>query len=805
MSYRLFAVCLLLALVTACGGAKEREAKYLQRGKALFEQGDFVKAQLEFRNVLQINPDAADAQYYLGLIAEQEGDWQQAFARFRRVTEQKPDFVPAHIRLGHLYLLAGEVDRAEEAAATAARLEPDATDLYPLRAAIFLRRGQLGPAREQAEAALARVPDHVAAAIALASVQEREGDADAAIATLDRSVALNRGNISLRLFKIKINLDRGHFDDAVATYRELMTVQPTVFGHRAALAQLFINRGRLDDAEAVLREAIAAKVGGEQAKLALVDLLVHRDGVAVGERELKTLMADEPDVYAYAFKLAELYATNDRSVEAEAVLSGIVARDGTGPNGLNARAALAKLAAAKGDPERARKLLSEILKEDPANADALLLRGTLLLAAGDKDGAVADARAVLRNAPRSPKALRLLADAQLRGNDSTLAMDTLAQLIEVDPDNAFAHEALAALHVHRGNLDKGLDLLNAELSRTPQRPQALLSKAEILIAQRKWDEADATIQAILALPDRKFDGEVLAGRRFQAMGRTDDAVRAFEQARALKPAAPEPLTGIVQSYLAANKPDAALAVLRKAAAAAPQDAFVQNLLGEVLTRSNHADATEATAAFRRAIALKADWFVPYLNLGNMLLASGEAVEGLATFRDGLDHMPDNETLLFALASGEERSGDAGAAIETYEKILNLRPQAEVAANNLAALLADFRYTDKAALDRALALAKPFETSDNPFYLDTLGWVLYRRGDAQQARIYLERAVGIRSDVPVVHYHLGMTFAKMGDTKGAVAELAKATASDARYQGLDEAKSMLSVLREKTSQATLPER
>ncbi len=40
----------------------------------------------------------------------------------------------------------------------------------------------------------------------------------------------------------------------------------------------------------------------------------------------------------------------------------------------------------------------------------------------------------------------------------------------------------------------------------------------------------------------------------------------------------------------------------------------------------------------------------------------------------------------------------------------------VAANNLAALIADFEPEDKARLARALELAKPFDTSKNPFYL-----------------------------------------------------------------------------------------
>jgi Flp pilus assembly protein TadD len=289
------------------------------------------------------------------------------------------------------------------------------------------------------------------------------------------------------------------------------------------------------------------------------------------------------------------------------------------------------------------------------------------------------------------------------------------------------------------------------------------------------------------------------------MGRTEDAVRAFEQARALRPDAPEPMTGIAQSYLAADKSNEAIAALRKATAAAPQDAFVRNLLGEVLSRGSRPDEAEAAAAFREAIALKGDWFVPYLNLGNMLEANGKSAEGRAVLRQGLERIPGNETLLFALAGAEERTGNPEAAVPIYERILSLRPQSEVAANNLAAILADLRKSDRVALERAFALAKPFETSDNPFYLDTLGWVLYRRGDPQQARLYLERAIGIRADVPVIQYHLGMVLAQLGEARAAEAALARAVIAGAAYPGLDEARAMLALLREKTSQVPAPAR
>jgi len=72
------------------------------------------------------------------------------------------------------------------------------------------------------------------------------------------------------------------------------------------------------------------------------------------------------------------------------------------------------------------------------------------------------------------------------------------------------------------------------------------------------------------------------------------------------------------------------------------------------------------------------------------------------------------------------------------------------------LLADYR-TDRASLERALTLANQFEGSNNPAFVDTLGWVYYRLGELDKAIPLLEKAVENASQVPILRYHLGMAY------------------------------------------------
>ncbi|MGB7949410.1 MAG: tetratricopeptide repeat protein [Candidatus Binatia bacterium] len=121
---RIGAMLIALFILVTCGGAEEREQKYLERGKDFYEHGDYVKASLEFKNALQINPKGIDALFYLGLIDEKQGEFRTAFSKFNMVVSRKPDHIDAHLKLGNYYLLAGKIEDAVQHAETAKKLDP---------------------------------------------------------------------------------------------------------------------------------------------------------------------------------------------------------------------------------------------------------------------------------------------------------------------------------------------------------------------------------------------------------------------------------------------------------------------------------------------------------------------------------------------------------------------------------------------------------------------------------------------------------------------------------------------------------
>jgi tetratricopeptide (TPR) repeat protein len=75
------------------------------------------------------------------------------------------------------------------------------------------------------------------------------------------------------------------------------------------------------------------------------------------------------------------------------------------------------------------------------------------------------------------------------------------------------------------------------------------------------------------------------------------------------------------------------------------------------------------------------------------------------------------------------------------------------------------------LDVALSLAQTARRGlpDSPSVADTLGWIYYQKGAYQSAIGLLQEALKLQEknnkmpDNPDIHYHLGMAYAKSGQT------------------------------------------
>lgn len=92
------------------------------------------------------------------------------------------------------------------------------------------------------------------------------------------------------------------------------------------------------------------------------------------------------------------------------------------------------------------------------------------------------------------------------------------------------------------------------------------------------------------------------------------------------------------------------------------------------------------------------------------------------------------------------------------------------------------------LDEAEALVRKAleQEPESPFYLDSLGWVMYRRGKADEALALIRQALSrMEGDDAVLRDHLGDVYLLKGDTARAIVEWSKAHRLDPNLEGVRE--------------------
>src|SRR5262249_42722326 len=132
-----------------------------------------------------------------------------------------------------------------------------------------------------------------------------------------------------------------------------------------------------------------------------------------------------------------------------------------------------------------------------------------------------------------------------------------------------------------------------------------------------------------------------------------------------------------------------------------------------------------------------------------------------------------------------------AARDAYEKLLTIAPNFPAALNNLAVL-----YSERLGqVDKAYDLAKKANEAapNEPHLADTLGWILFKKGDYGNALRLLQESASKLPDLPEIQFHVGMAHYMLGEEDPARIALQKAADASANSAEKDEARQRLALL------------
>ena len=767
-------VLMLAAIVlSACGGAAGRKAAYLKRGKAYMAKHNYPKAEIELKNVLQIDPKSAQAYYLLGRTEESQHNYQLAFGYYAKAVKLKPDYPAAQARLGIFYLLSGKPDKASQMAEAILAKHPTDTNGQLLKAVVLARQGNTQGAIKITSGMLATDPSNYRVASLLAEIYAHQGDTTQGIAVLQKSITANPKNIPLRLSLIGLYANSpDDYGKAEQLYQQIIAIEPTRLQPRIMFASFLVHINQIDQAEQVLRDAVQVDPKDIRRRVALAEFLATKKSVAQAEAELLTTIHLYPHSDRPRFALAKLYEHTNELAKAEATYREIISRDETKPAVLKARDQLASLLLQEGRTDEGIKLVKKVLKENPQDNDALLLQGTIALQQGHALTAISAFRSILKDQPTSAKVLALLAEANLMNHAPDLAKEELQRAVSDNPNDINARMRLAQFLAQKQDSGAALKQINRALILSPNNPTVLQAKAQVMLARHDFDGAVAALQQISTAYPKNPIGPYRLGQLYGSRKQYGQAAAQFELALERAPQAPQLLTALVNTYMAQSASGKAVTLLENTIKRSPDDAPAHELLGEVYLRLKR--YPDAEKELKRTMAIAPKWNAPYANLARVDQLRGNDAGALAFYKQGLEEIPGDQQLLIALAGYYESRRDYHDAITTYRSAVKANPADAVATNNLAVLLV--RQGGESRLKEARKLAVNLASSPAPALVDTAGWVALKSGDTDKAITLLTKAVNAQPQVPIFQYHLGVAYQQKGNVADARIHLAKAAAA-----------------------------
>ena len=762
---------LLLTALAACSSPEEKAAGYIENAGDLAQEGNLKKAELEYKNALQINQNLPDAWYGLARIHERRQEWKQVYGTLNKVREMAPNHVDGRIMLAQVLLAANQLDQALTDATEILEMAPDDVRSHTLMAAVHFRLENFDGARQEVDKALAIDSDNSEALLVRARMLIAEKRYDEALAVLDAATENDRDNVSFYLMKIQAYSETGDRQSIEKVYLALIVQFPANVTFKQALARHYLQDKDIDSAESVLLQITASDAEDVAARVRFVAFKrQHRsldDAIAL----VKSYIDENKEEYRYRIMLGELYVAGDQIDKAVDVYQGIVEDDGTQTNGLEARNKIALVELRKGNRDRASTLIDEVLAQDKSNENALLMQAGLQIADGKFDDAIVSARTVLRDNPDSIKALGLLGQAYSASGSSELALETFTRAFQISPGTSVIANKLASDLLRQRKAVQAGEILQKSLAGGNRSVEAIKLMAQVKLALGEWDQAEQLAKQLQSVEGQEALSQQLLGAVYQGKDEQGASIEAFKRAHELAPDASQPVVALVQTYVRSGKPDEARRFLESILAVDADNVTAHLLLGQ-LSLAEQAPA-EAIKHLNAIVDSNPELEIGYRSLASVYLSQNDAGAAESVMKKGIAAIPGSVALSMSLANIYERQGEFDKAIDLYQSLLEKNDDLLVAKNNLASLLTDYR-GDPASLEQARTIAAELRSSQIPQFLDTYAWAsVMASTNLEEAIVILEGVVKENGQVDVYAYHLGEAYRRNGDSENAMTYLSKA--------------------------------
>ncbi|MDF3020371.1 MAG: hypothetical protein K0Q92_1674 [Steroidobacteraceae bacterium] len=484
-----------------------------------------------------------------------------------------------------------------------------------------------------------------------------------------------------------------------------------------------------------------SQTNSDSADLVLADMALSRGDCRGGtDRYIKAAMAsDDARIAERANKVAsdcQQVAASARAARRWQKLE---------PQSAGAAAAVALAAVRLYQPEEAG---AAMLRTHALGGDDALIN--LIGDASDSGGtaiALNTLKPMLDSPEVSERLLNAGVDLALETFDFTTARKLAERALANEPASGVARAQLARVLTAEGDAVAAIAISQEAAALEPESER--FAYADTLLRLDRMDEARQELESLRADASVREEAELRLGKLAYQMGDMTEAGRRFGSLIGSEEVAAEAFFYLSSIAEREGRTDLALEGYTRLVEAGA-GLVARGRAARLLLLKNDRDAAfrilDEHAAKDRAESLDVEF-----TKAALLDDTGKSKEAIALLQLALERYPDHPGVRYQIALIQDKTGLTRESIRSFEDLLKDRPDDASLLNALGYSLADRNQK----LPRAEALIRKalLSSPDNPAFLDSLGWVRFRRGDLAGALPHLERAYRIYPD-PEIASHWG---------------------------------------------------
>jgi tetratricopeptide (TPR) repeat protein len=731
-----------LLLLVNCG---HNASRYLEKGNALFDKGEFAAAALNYRNAIGKEPSNGEAYYRLGLSDLKQNKAAEAFQHLNEAVRLMPQNRAAKSELEKLALSSylGDPQRPKVLYETLVNLsdqwlkqDPQSPeglrikgylamiDRKPDEAIDLLKRAhQSNPKEEKIalgllEALFQSQKTAEAEKVGLEFISTEKAAADVYDALYRLYMASNRPAEaeSILTRKIKENPAQHSYILQLAAHYARAGNKPEM----AATLQQFLQEARTDPAAHLQAGDFYGGIGDWSSAVQQYNL---------------GLAASGKDKQLYQNRIARALLLQNKRDEGLKMLNAAIAQNQNNEEAKTLRAALLLGADAQGKPSVGIQEFQGLVDKNPDDLSLKFVFAKAKMESGDFTGARAILQQIVKRLPNFLDAHVMLADIAFKQHNMVQAVEEAQAALEIDPANLRAQMLRGSALLRQGNLDEAGFVLSRLAQQVPQSLDVRLELAYVALNKRRYADAEADFKRILDSNPTEYRA----------------------------------IAGLVDTDLAQNRPERALSRLEEQLQRTRGAAPVRYMMASTALRVGRYNV--AIENLRQLSDQTVNAIDPQLQLADVYRLKGDLHNAITTLQRAAFLKPKDTRPISSLPYVLEMANRKDEAKAIARRALLQRPDAPDAMNNLAFLLAE----TGDSLDEALKLARQAVSKEpnNPAFLDTLGYVYLKRDMNDDAVEIFNKLIRTYPDDPTCSYHLGMALYQKGDIARAKAQLSHA--------------------------------